>query len=384
MDESGKQSALFQKFNSSLKAKINGALTLAGPWLTPMLATPPGAPLVISDAVGTLPSASSAPPTASAPPSFDPQFNVAVKLGAGKGKTISVRSSLLKADADGRVRLTGRLSAPRIQANLVVERGQFILPPSTLLKIVKPGSGDENTVEAVYPVVGSDGLPTLQTQVDLTAQATVSLSPTALSQNRSVASAEIGEAAPQANAPNYSSSQFGGQAQRYTITAHIHGILNDPDPNKLALDLQSSPGDLTRQQMLAALVPAGSLLGIVGGGSGTQGLLESQVKLALSSVVIPSVLSPITDSLGAILDVDLNVSYDPTLPLFVTVVKQVGPRLEVTFSRSFGARGPVDQTLQPPQYQVKLGYSLNRRLQIGVSTDDQRNNTVSLDGIFRF
>jgi len=384
VDESGKKSALYEKFNSSLKAKINGALTLAGPWLTPALATPPGAPLVVSDAVGTLPSASNAATTPGSLPSFDPHFDIAMRFGMGKNKTVSVRSSLLRADADGGVRLTGKLSDPRLHAGLIVERGQFILPPSTLLKIINPTGGQENTVQADYPVTGSDGLPGLQTHVDLTAQAKVSVSPGTLSQYRSVASGGIGEAAPQASVPNFSTGQFGNQSQRYTITAHIHGILNDPDPNKLALDLESSPGDLSRQQMLAALVPAGSLLGIVGGGAGGQNILESQVKQALGRVVIPSVLSPITDSIGTALGVDLNVDYDPTLPLFVTVIKQVGPRLEVTFSRSFGARGPVDQTIQPPQYQVKLGYSLNSRLQIGVSTNDQHDNTVSLDGVFRF
>ena len=135
--------------------------------------------------------------------------------------------------------------------------------------------------------------------------------------------------------------------------------------------------------MLAALVPAGSLLGIVGGGSGGQSQLENQFKTALSQVVIPTILSPITDSIGAALGLDLSVDYD-SFGARGTIVKEIGPRLEVTFSRSFATRGTVDQTVQPPQYQVKLGYSLNRRLQIGLSTDDQRNNTVSLDGVFRF
>ena len=382
VDEGGKQSVLYEKFNSSLKAKINGALTLVGPWLTPLLATQAGSPLVISDAVATLPSASNTPATSSGPPSFDPRFDVAVKLGTSRSKTVSVRSSLLKADALGEVRLTGRLSEPRLHAGLTVERGQFILPPSTLLKIIKPATGDENTVQADYPIVGVDGLPGLQTHVDLTAQATISVSPNSLSQYRSVASGGIGESAPSSGS-SLSGSQFGNQSQRYVITAHIHGLLNDPDPKKLALDLESSPGDLSRSQMLAALVPAGSLLGIVSGGSGGQSQLENQFKTALSQVVIPTILSPITDSIGAALGLDLSVDYD-SFGARGTIVKEIGPRLEVTFSRSFATRGTVDQTVQPPQYQVKLGYSLNRRLQIGLSTDDQHNNTVSLDGVFRF
>ncbi len=383
VDEGGKQSVLYEKFNSSLKAKLNGALSLVGPWLTPLLSTTVGAPLVISDAVATLPSASNAPAAAGGPPSFDPRFDVSVKLGTSRSKTVSVRSSLLKADAQGGVRLMGRLSEPRLHAGLTVERGQFILPPSTLLKIVKPATGDQNSVQADYPVAGADGLPGLQTHIDLTAQATISVSPNSLSQYRSVASGGIGESAPIGGSANTSGSRFGGQSQRYVITAHIHGLLNDPDPKKLALDLESKPGDLSRSQMLAALVPAGSLLGIVGGGAGGQNQLENQFKTALSQVVIPTILSPITDSIGTALGLDLSVDYD-TFGARGTIVKEIGPRLEVTVSRTFATRGTVDQTVQPPQYQVKLGYSLNRRLQIGLSTDDQRNNTVSLDGVFRF
>ena len=382
VDEGGKQSVLYEKFSSSLKAKINGALTLVGPWLSPLLATATGAPLVISDATATLPSASNTPAAPSGPPRFDPRFDVAVRLGTSRSKTVSVRSSLLRADAHGEVRLTGRLSEPRLHAGLAVVRGQFILPPSTLLKIIKPAGGDENSVQVDYPVTGADGLPGLNTHIDLTAQATVSVAPNSLAQYRSVASGGIGEAAPQGGG-GFGSSQFGSSSHRYVITAHIHGLLNDPDPAKLALDLESRPGDLSRSQMLAALVPAGSLLGIVGGGSGGQSELENQFKTALSQVVIPSILSPITESIGAALNVDFSVDYD-AFGARGTLIKEIGPRLEVTVSRAFGSRGTVDQIVQPPQYQVKLGYSLNRHLQVGVSTDDQRNNTLSLDGVLRF
>ena len=153
------------------------------------------------------------------------------------------------------------------------------------------------------------------------------------------------------------------------------------------MELTSSPGGLTRQQMLAALVPYGTLIGqLAPGGSGAGNALEAQAKTAISSLLIPSLISPVTDALGDALGLGLDVSYEPDLPVFVTLTKQIGPRLQVTYSRSVGARTPgaVNATLSPPQYTLKLGYSLTNHLQTAISTDDQRDNAVTLEGVFGF
>ena len=384
LDENSKQNVLYQKFSSGAQAKINGVVTVSGPWKTPTIATPSGSPLVVSDATATLPSPTGAAGPPAGPPPFDPFFNVAVYLGGGRSKTVTVRSALLSAKATGLVQLTGRLSDPHLRAQVAVAGGQFRIPP-TLLKIVKPAGGDDNTVVVNYPVAGPDGLPGVETRVSLTAQANVSLSAQALSQNRSITSeASFGEAVPQ-GVLSSSSGQFGNAAQRYTITATIKGVLNSPD--NLSLELTSSPGGLTRQQMLAALVPYGTLVGqLAPGGSGAGNALEAQAKTAISSLLIPSLISPITDALGDALGLGLDVSYEPDLPVFVTLTKQIGPRLQVTYSRSVGARTPgaVNATLSPPQYTLKLGYSLTNHLQTAISTDDQRNNAVTLEGVFGF
>ncbi len=371
VDEGGKQSLLYKEFNSGLKAKINGSVSAVGPWLTPRIATPPNAPIVISDASGTLPSASNAAAAPGPPSAFDPSFAVAVQLGGGRTRTITVSNALLKVEAGGLVQIGGRLSAPQVRANLTVAKGQFTLPPSTVLKIVKPVTGDVNTVRASYPYTGPDGLPALRTQVDLYAQATVTPSQSSLAQYRSVASGTVGESAPAVSELN--TTPFGGSRQRYTITAHIHGVLNSPD--QLALDLTSSPGGLSRQQMLAALVPASALL--ASGGSS----LEAGFKQAL----ISTALNPLTSTLGEALGLsDLNVAYDPNQPLLVTGTVDLGPRLSITYSRSFGARGTTETSLQPPQYTVQLGYDLTRRLRLGIGTDDQKNKTVTLQTFLRF
>ena len=371
VSEGGKQSFLYQKFSSGLKAKVNGIVSANGPWLTPRIATLPNAPIVVSDASGTLPSPTG-PATISGPPSaFDPTLALAIQLGSGRTKTVTISNALLKADAGGLVLIGGDLVDPQVRADLVVAKGQFTLPPSTVLKIIRPTTGDANTVSAVYPVLGSDGLPGLRTKVDLYAQATVTPSQSSLAQYRSVASGGIGEAAPGVSSLN--PTPFGGSRQRYTITAHIYGVLNSPD--ELTLDLTSSPGGLSRQQMLAALVPASALL--AGGGSD----LETGFKQALVSAA----LSPLTSTLGTALGLtDLDVAYNPNQPLLVTGTVDIGPRLSVTYARSFGARGVAETLTQPPQYTVQLGYALTSRLRLGIGTDDQRNQTVTLQTFLRF
>ena len=384
LDENSRQKVLYEKFKSNLKAKINGALSIMGPFLAPKIATSPNSPIVVSDANGTLPSSSDTSAAAGGPLSFDPFFDVALQLGGGKTKTVSVRTFLLQADASGPVQLSGRLSAPKFRTALAVVRGQFILPPSSLLKIVKPSDGGVNTVTVEYPQNDANGVPGVQTNVDITAQATVSPSQATLAQYRSVAGNGIGEAAP------LDSTAFGGNAlssgrQRYTITVHIYGLLGSDDPAKLHTDFTSSPGGLSTAQMLAALVPAGSLVVAAGGGLSGQNILEDQFKTALANVAIPSLLTPITESVASALGLeDLNVAYDPNLPLFVTVTKQLTPKIDVTYSRSFGARGATDQTVLPPQYTLKLGYDITSRYRIGIATDQQHNNTVTLEGVLRF
>ena len=393
VDENSKQNVLAQDFNSALKATINGALTIAGPRQTPAITTPANAPIVISDANGTLPSPSDTTPNPGQAPTFDPTFDVALQFGGGRSKTVKVHSALLQAEASGKVHLQGRLSALEFHGALQLARGQFILPPFTLLKIVKPrendsvnlGGNKDNFVTLDYPRADENGVPGLQTNVNIWAQTTVSPSQATLAQYRSVAGNGIGEAAP-VEATAFGSSALSGGRQRYTITVHIYGLLGSTDPKKLHDEFSSSPGGLTKAQMVAALVPASALAAAAGGGTGGQSILEDQFKTALADVAIPTLLTPITESIASSLGLeDVNVSYDPSLAQgLATVTKQLTPKIDVTFARSFGSRGVTDQTLLPPQYTLKLGYDITNRYRFGVATDDQHHTTVTLEGVIRF
>ena len=383
-DETDRRSLLVSQFGSGARAKINGVVTMAGPLLTPKIATPPGRPIVVSDAVATLPGAATGATTGGGTPSFNPTLAVAVQVGSGPKGTATVQGPLgLRAEARGLVLVSRTLASPHLGAKLAVTRGQFILPPSTLLKIVKPGLGEDNTVEVSYPVIGPDGLTTLETRVNLTAQARVTVSPAALTQYRSAST--IGESASQPVSFGGDNSFGSGDRQRYTITVKISGILNSPD--KLNLELSSSPGGLTRTQMLAALVPAGTLLAAAqAGGQNGANVLENQFKSLLTNVALPTLLTPITDSVASALGLEeVGVTYDPNQPLFVTVTKQLFPRLDVTFSRSFGAgRGTVGSTTLPPQFRLKLGYLLSNKIRLGLSTTDRQDNGITVEGFTKF
>ena len=325
--------------------------------------------------------------------SFDPQFDIHVALGGARNETVSVRSSLLRADARGDVHVGGTLLAPELQAHLVVAKGQFILPPSTLLKVVKPQEGGENIVDARYPAegIGTTDQPGLESRVDLTAQATVSVSPALLSANTSAASQGVAYAPPSIGEIQTQQSAItnpfgaGQQSQRYKITAHISGLLNVP--NRLTLDLTSSPGGLTRQQMLAALVQEDVYLQLARGGGGAESALKNQLGAAISGIALPTLLSPLEDTIAGTFGLqDFSVDYAPNVPVQVTLSKELAPRLTATYQRAFGARSPgaVNSILLPPQYQLKLGYGISRHLQLTISTDDQRQRTVALEGIFGF
>lgn len=393
IDENSRQNFLASVYGSSVRGRLNGDVTITAPndpsvtnpWFSPLIATLPGAPLLVSDAVGTLPGKPGPDAVAGPGPVFDPHFAIVLDLGGGKGKTTSVRNALLNADANGDVYLEGSRSAPQVRAHLTVARGQIILPPATLLRLIKPQDSSANTVDLHYPYFDptqQGGAPTMQTRVDVTGQAKVSVSPETLVASQSSVRGGFGQSG--VSALFSPTPSFGGGG-RYTITAHIHGDLNGSQLPEL--HLESSPVGLTQTQMLAALVPAASLGSALSSGQGAEKVLERQLLLALNQVAVPTLLSPLEQGVAQSLGLtDFSVNYSPDAPVLVTLSKDLAPRLHVTYSRSLGARtaGAVNSVLAPPQYTIKLGYGLLNNLQISASTDDQRNNTLALEGVFGF
>jgi len=83
---------------------------------------------------------------------------------------------------------------------------------------------------------------------------------------------------------------------------------------------------------------------------------------------------------------EFNVDYEPQSPLSIMVTKQVGPRLDVSYTRYVNSRtgGAVASTLTPLQYLLAVHYNFTNRLRIGVSTDDQHNEEIEVGGAISF
>jgi autotransporter translocation and assembly factor TamB len=382
IDETDKQTLLSRLYGESFRGKVNGAVNIGGPWLTPLISTLTGNPLILSDASATIPSAPETAGGTAVPSSFDPRLDLAVDLGTPQ-HTVSVSNALLRANAAGNAHLSGTLSQPDLRAHLAITRGQVLLPPATQLKFIRSGTG--NTVDVRYPspIPDASGQPQLQTYVDLTAQATVSVSQAQLAAFGSsipqsgLGSGGVGQPSPLVGNTATTATSF-GQSQSYTITAHVHGILNDPN---LQIDLTSSPGGLSHEQMLVALSGIAGLQGL-----NSQAAFQSELASALTSTASSVLLTPLEDNIADSLGLtDFDVAYAPDAPVLVTLGKQLLPRLYVTYQRFLGPRSGGPTALgQPVQYTLKLSYGLTKQLQLSLSTDDQNNNTVALEDVLGF
>jgi len=377
IDEGSRQGMLAKQYNSSVRGKISGNIAITGPLDEPLIAT--GAPLQLAD--GSLVIPSRTPETSGQPSALpiDPHFAVDVQLGT-RSRPMVIGNSFLHAKAAGPLQLRKRLSAPDITANLNLYSGDIRIP--TVMRFSGVG-----TVDLHYPSPSPDPVnvpgPIMSKTVDVVAVANVPLT-----------QAELAATAPAApggtGAPSSTTLATGAQrAQVYQITAHIVGSLDDP--SKLTLDLQSSPGGLTHNQMLAALGQQQTLMALVGG-TGTQQAFVQQLQNAFNAVGIPYLLQPFESNLASALGLSsFTVDYAPDQPVQLTLSKRlanqgIGSRFEVTYQRWFGARTPgaVNIITQPPQYSLSLGYDLTNRLQLSVRTDDQHNTTASLQGVLRF
>jgi hypothetical protein len=118
---------------------------------------------------------------------------------------------------------------------------------------------------------------------------------------------------------------------------------------------------------------------------GAEQAFRDQVAQAFTSFAIPALLNPFESGLEQAFNLSsFSVDYSPDAPIQVTLSKDLAPRLEATYSRALGSRTPgaVNAIVATPEYTLKLGYRITNRLQMSISTDDQRNNTVALEGVY--
>jgi len=376
INEHSRGSLLSKNYSSAAQGKITGAVAITGPFDDPLIANADDQPIVVSDATVGVPSAPSGSGTSKPVYSINPKFKLHLAVGAPR-KPVTVKNALLNAEVSGIADIGGNVANPEFHSDLTVNKGKVILGGPVLR--IDPGG----TVVLNYPTLNTDTTPgaepvILTERVDLTARTTIPASPSQLASTSSGIGGAIAGGAS-------SGSVSSGDTTRtdYHITVHIVGYLGTKD---LTTDYQSDPR-LDRPQILALLTPQTALLGLLRGGSGSGDIVAQQLTAIVNSVGVGMLLDPVETNIAQALGLSsFVVDYSPDAPVVVTLTKPLGHRFEASFKRSFGARAPsaVNSLTSNSQYQLKLSFSLSRRLRLSVSTDDQYNNTAALEGVINF
>jgi hypothetical protein len=349
-----KKLAIFDDADAA--ARINNSVTINGPVLRPLI----HGDLNVDNVVGSLPQTQPAVATVDTVPAFNPRFDVTVNI---KPEAI-VRTAQLNAVADGSVTLKGSFYRPRIDGKFVIRKGEFYFPTATF-KVVPIG-----TVDIHYR-------PPNETSelVDMTASTSISVTPDIIQRNPAALNSTS------TYVPSLTNVQ--AASQRYTVTVDITGDLETP--GGLHLTFQSNPPGLTDSQILAVLGGQEAIAGLSGGN--IVSALQNQVAAVFNASVVPKMLQPFEDTIGTVFGLeDFSIDYAPESPVQVTLVKRIGNRITLQYVQSINSRTPgaVSSTLEPPVYQVKLGYSFTPRLQATISTDDQQNYIVAIEGVHKF
>ena len=375
-NEHTRQSFLSRTYGSAAQGKITGAVAITGPFDAPTISNPKTKRVVVAASTLGIPSAPEQTGSASPTYAVDPNFDVYLQIGAPH-QTVTVKNALLSADVSGNAEIAGSMSAPVFDSDLTINKGRVTLAGPVLR--IAPGG----TVRLHYPTPNTDASPmepqnVLSELVDITATTTVSASPSDLAASTSGISGAMG------GGPTVGAlTSVDTQRTNYRITVVIQGYLGDKN---LTTDYSSEP-HLDKAQILALLTPQTALLGILRGGSGSGDVVAQQLTAIVNSVGVGMLLNPVETNIAEALGLSsFVVDYSPDAPVVVTLTKPLGHRLEASFERSFGSRDPdiVNELDYDPLYQVKLSFSLTRRLQISLSRDDLENTTLSLEGVLGF
>jgi hypothetical protein len=270
---------------------------------------------------------------------IDPQFSIDLKLLSG-----SVTTSTLEALTRGQGKLEGFLSRPQARMDFAVEGGGMSLP-SGRVRLEKGGSA-----QFVY---ASDwrGAALSSLVVDLNASTRVT--------------ADAG---------------FG--LRRYRIDLHITGDLLGAE--ELTIDAQSTPPDLSQSQMMAILGQQRAFEQIAGAAAGD---FNAQLKSLLSSVVAPTVLGKLTESIERTFGLDyLSLDFSPSGVGGITIAKALGNGFSLEYRRVIEQYALVGEALE----EIRLNYLLPSRnpllgrLSLSVAADRMGLLKLSLGYTKRF
>jgi len=342
--------------NAKCFGVVNGDFTLTKNLLLPLVS---GA-VSVDHTVVTLPSNLFESVAVQKPRLITPSFDISANMKPGaKIETAQMKLS----DTKGTFKLTGNLDRPRARGTIIINKGVFVLPTARFR--VTPGG----SLDVAYAPQSIGDRNAMTINVNMVATSSVSISQRSLSSRQQ--SPSVGFDATPSIMGSYSGYD------RFLITATIRGMLNS-DGSGLNLQFESDPA-LSRGQILSAL--GGQEVQDIGSGDVNTGM-SSLVARVLSNRLGSSFFDNLYNSSG----LDINMDINPGQPLDVNFTQRLGSRFEASFMRLDSSRnsGAVASTLNPPQYLIILGYNLNGRMRLSVSTDDQSNFAAGLEGVFRF
>ena len=167
------------------------------------------------------------------------------------------------------------------------------------------------------------------------------------------------------------SSRAMGRSRSYKILLSASGPVED-----MSFDFSSSPPNLSDQTIVALLAgPPQFQQALEEGGS-------SELGQAFSSALIATVFRPVEEAFQNALGLDefeLEMGYDE--PLRVKIGDRIFNKFYVDYTRVIGT---PQITYTDVLEEIKLSYRLRRALELQISTDQDREMSLGVEGRVRF
>ncbi len=359
----------------ALKGEIDGQISIQGPLLTPTFATATNQNLKLSDLSFRYPRNALPETTQSNALLFNPRFAIALETADAR-LTIS---TVLEFKATGGVTISGDLAAPKIEGVLTPTGGYFKYPLATFT--VQRG-GELRLTYAKRYEAGQDRLQFDLRAQDVTATGKVLVNSSTVKSSR---------ANPTAFDPNRLSNQIPEElaGRRISVTTSFNGLLQQgdtaaqagkPQPNFIRL---SSDPALGEAAILSILFPYQMLSQL------SQDGLREGANL-VSGGIFGAIITPITGQFGRFFgleDISLDYGLDGLANLyFIRRLPEPFEKVTIEVRRTFQTRSGSGKLL-PELY--SLNYEIGQlwrgsRLQLGTSTNEQRDNQLFVRGTFRY
>ena len=312
-------------YGEDVRVKLDGKASITGGWRMPLIL----GNVEVPDGSVALPSKPAKKGKPIETRGFDPRFDIKASLG----RNMRFGAARLKSPMYGNLSVGGSLSSPVVEGNLDVSGGTIIFPMRRMK--LMPGS-----------MISLRTSPSKQIDVLVDVRA-------------------------QTRMPAV--SQF-GQRRRYTVTMVAQGPLDHLSPQ-----FESSPPDLTEQQIVGLLAGESELARVFAQGGPTN--LARDISEVFSAALMPSVFEPIEETFENTLGLEefaIEMGYRE--PLMLTIGQRLVDGLYLDYSAVFGARPDYADSA----YELKLSYRFKRGIELGITTDQNRTATIGVEGKLRF